>query len=145
MDNRSDLLHLQEQLCFPIYATSRMITRLYQPHLDAIDLTYPQYLTMLVLWEKDNLKIGDLGDRIYLKTNTLTPLLKKLEAKKMIVRERSKEDERSVIISLTKKGKDLKQKASVIPLRLLESLDMNKEELIQMRTLMWKMLDKFEI
>jgi len=145
MDNRSDLLHLQEQLCFPIYATSRMITRLYQPHLDAIDLTYPQYLTMLVLWEKDNLKIGDLGDRIYLKTNTLTPLLKKLEAKKMIVRERSKEDERSVIISLTKKGKDLKQKASVIPLRLLESLDMTKEELIQMRTLMWKMLDKFEI
>jgi DNA-binding MarR family transcriptional regulator len=145
MDNRSDLLHLQEQLCFPIYATSRMITRLYQPHLDAIDLTYPQYLTMLVLWEKDNLKIGDLGDRIYLKTNTLTPLLKKLEAKKMIVRERSKEDERSVIISLTQKGKDLKQKASVIPLRLLESLDMTKEELIQMRTLMWKMLDKFEI
>ena len=145
MDNRSDLLHLQEQLCFPIYATSRMITRLYQPHLDAIDLTYPQYLTMLVLWEKDNLKIGDLGDRIYLKTNTLTPLLKKLEAKKMIVRERSKEDERSVIISLTKKGKDLKHKASVIPLRLLESLDMTKEELIQMRTLMWKMLDKFEI
>lgn len=145
MDNKSDLLHLQEQLCFPIYATSRMITRLYQPHLDAIDLTYPQYLTMLVLWEKDNLKIGDLGDRIYLKTNTLTPLLKKLEAKKMILRKRSKEDERSVIISLTHKGKKLKDKASEIPLRLLESIDMSKEELIQMRTSMWKMLGKFEV
>jgi DNA-binding MarR family transcriptional regulator len=145
MAEQTNLLQLNDQLCFPIYATSRLITRAYQPFLDKLDLTYPQYITMLVLWEKDGIKIGDLGDKIFLKTNTLTPLLKKLESKKLIVRTRSEKDERTVLISLTKKGASLKLKASDIPIELIKSLNMSKEELIQMRTLMWKMLGKFEV
>ena len=145
MAEQANLLQLKDQLCFPIYATSRLITRAYQPYLDKLDLTYPQYITMLVLWEKDGVKIGDLGDKIYLKTNTLTPLLKKLESKKLIVRTRSEKDERTVLISLTKKGVLLKSEANDIPIELIKSLNMTTEELVQMRTLMWKMLGKFEV
>lgn len=143
MEEKSRLL-LKEQLCFPIYATSRMVTRLYQPWLDELSLTYPQYLVMLVLWEEEKLSISQLGKRLYLNTNTLTPLLKKMKDKKLVEKERSSEDERTVYIELTEKGRELKKKAEAIPAALVEAIDMSAEELQQMRKLMWKFLDRFD-
>ncbi len=137
-------LHLQEQLCFPIYASSRMVTRLYQPYLDEINLTYPQYITMLSLWEKDQVKVSDLGKELFLYTNTLTPLLKKLEAKGLIKRVRSKKDERTVLISLTDSGLELRRSAEDIPIKLVENLGMSIDELKQMRKLMWKLLSNLD-
>ncbi|MBL6447767.1 MarR family transcriptional regulator [Fulvivirga sp. 29W222] len=143
MKEKSHLL-LKEQLCFPIYATSRMVTRLYQPWLDKLGLTYPQYLVMLVLWEEQRLTVSQLGKRLYLNTNTLTPLLKKLRDKGMVAKERSKDDERTVHIELTEKGQELKAQAEDIPANLLEAIDMPVEELRQMREWMWKLLGKFD-
>ena len=140
----SNHLHLQEQLCFPIYASSRMVTRLYQPYLDEINLTYPQYITMLSLWEKDRVKVSDLGKELFLYTNTLTPLLKKLEAKGLIKRVRSKKDERTVLISLTDSGLELRRSAEDIPIKLVENLGMSIDELKQMRKLMWKSLSNLD-
>lgn len=137
-------LHLQEQLCFPIYASSRMVTRLYQPHLEPLNLTYPQYIAMLSLWEKDKVKVSSLGQQLFLNTNTLTPLLKKLEAKGLVERIRSNSDERTVLISLTESGKTLKAAAEHIPMKLVESIGMSLSELKQMRELMWKLLHSFE-
>ncbi len=144
MDMSTNHLHLQEQLCFPIYASSRMVTRLYQPYLDEINLTYPQYITMLSLWEKDQVKVSDLGKELFLYTNTLTPLLKKLEAKGLIKRVRSKKDERTVLISLTDSGLELRRSAEDIPIKLVENLGMSIDELKQMRKLMWKLLSNLD-
>lgn len=144
MSHTSHLL-LQEQLCFPIYATSRLITRLYQPSLQLLDLTYPQYLVMLALWEKDQQNVGQLGKRLYLNTNTLTPLLKKMAGKGLLERNRSSEDERTVIIQLRPKGSELKLQAENIPIELAKSLKMPVEDLKQMRALMWKFLETFEL
>lgn len=141
---KESYLLLKDQLCFPIYAVSRLITRSYQPMLDALDLTYPQYLVLLALWEEDNVNVGRLGQRLFLNTNTLTPLLKKLKEKGVITKTRSNRDERSVFIKLTLKGISLKNKAEAVPLKLLESLKMPKDDLLLMRKLMWQFLDSFE-
>jgi DNA-binding MarR family transcriptional regulator len=143
MDNKS-LLQLEEQLCFPIYATSRMVTRSYQPYLDKINLTYPQYIVMLVLWENDELSIKEICDKLYLHTNTLTPLINKLKDKALLTKYRSAQDERSVIIKLTSEGKALKKEAEKIPLQLMEAINFPEKDLIQMRSLMWKFLKGFE-
>ncbi|UII29701.1 MarR family transcriptional regulator [Fulvivirga ulvae] len=143
MKEKSHLL-LKEQLCFPIYATSRMVTRLYQPWLDKLGLTYPQYLVMLVLWEEQKLTVSQLCKRLYLNTNTVTPLLKKLRDKGLVAKERSTEDERTVYIELTQKGDELQALAEEIPANLVEAIDMPLEELKQMRELMWKFLSKFD-
>lgn len=143
MASESYLL-LKDQLCFPIYATSRMVTKLYQPHLDKLNLTYPQYLVMLVLWEQDKLTVSAIGDRLFLKTNTITPLLKKMKDKGLLDKIRSTEDERTVIIQLSVAGKKLKQAAELIPLQMAGSMNLTLDELKQMRQLMWKFLDGFE-
>lgn len=137
-------LFLEDQLCFPIYATSRMITRMYQPFLEEIGLTYPQYLAMLVLWEKDEITVGQLGRRMLLNTNTITPILQKLKQKKIITKQRSKEDERVVTVKLTEKGILLKEKAASIPKNLIESINYSPDELMQIREIMWKFLRSFE-
>ena len=137
-------LFLEDQLCFPIYATSRMITRMYQPFLEEIGLTYPQYLAMLVLWEKDEITVGQLGRRMLLNTNTITPILQKLKQKKIITKQRSKEDERVVTVKLTEKGILLKEKAASIPKNLIESINYSPDELTQIREIMWKFLRSFE-
>ncbi len=137
-------LSLNDQLCFPIYATSRMVTRMYQPLLKKVDLTYPQYLVMLVLWEEEKLSVSQLGKKLYLNTNTLTPLLKKMKEKNLVLKERSSTDERTVFIQLTDKGKLLQKRAESIPLALFSSLNMSQDEFQQMRKLMWKFLDGFE-
>jgi DNA-binding MarR family transcriptional regulator len=137
-----ELLKLSNQLCFPLYALSRKITSHYLPLLEKIGLTYPQYLVMLVLWEQDGLSVKELGNRLMLDSGTLSPLLKKLEDREMLIRTRLKEDERVVIISLTETGENLKEKASEIPEQIKCSLDLSNQELIAMRTLAAGLLDK---
>ena len=108
-------LKLQNQLCFPLYAAAKEVVRKYKPYLDELDLTYTQYITMMVLWEKEQCNVKELGSMLFLDSGTLTPLLKKLENKGYITRCRCKEDERNLIIQITKKGEELKEKAAHIP------------------------------
>jgi len=115
-------LRLDNQLCFPVYAASRLIIREYQPHLDKLDITYPQYLVLMVLWERDNISVNEISQKLILNTNTVTPLLKRMETQGLIKRQRSDSDERKVIIELTKKGKQMQEKAAKIPEELAASL-----------------------
>jgi DNA-binding MarR family transcriptional regulator len=117
-----NLLRLNNQLCFPLYAASRMMTKRYQPLLEKLDITYPQYLILLVLWEDDALMVNEISKKLMLETNTLTPLLKRMEVKDIIKRTRSKTDERRVIVQLTEKGVSLKQNALCIPTELLAGM-----------------------
>ena len=122
MPNKSDaLLQLDKQLCFALYSTSLAMTKIYKPLLDELGLTYPQYLAMLVLWEEDGLMVSELGQRLYLDSGTLTPLLKRLEASGFITRIRAVEDERRVHITLTSSGRKLKTKAAKIPACILSA------------------------
>lgn len=121
-------LKLSNQVCFPLYAVSKEITRRYTPFLQALDLTYPQYLAMLVLWEKDGQSVGEIGERLYLDSGTLTPLLKRLQAKGLVERSRSSQDERSVIIRLTDAGKALEHRAADVPGQMDGCLKLNAEE-----------------
>lgn len=113
------VLFLDRQLCFPLYAASRLITKIFEPFLSALDITYPQYLVLLVLWQEDGKTVNNIGGRLYLESNTLTPLLKRLEQKGLLTRQRSTEDERKVLVTLTKAGKALRLKAVSIPQQLM--------------------------
>ncbi|CAM4256092.1 MarR family winged helix-turn-helix transcriptional regulator [Paenibacillus typhae] len=125
-------LMLDNQLCFTIYACSREFTKLYQPHLDKIGLTYSQYLVMIVLWEKQQCTVKELGEALFLDSGTLTPLLKRLQAAGLILRERSLQDERKVLISLTEKGWDLKNEAVCIPAKMAEGTMLSAEEFVHL-------------
>lgn len=114
-------LYLEKQLCFPLYAASRLTTQIYEPFLAELGITYPQYLVLLVLWQHNNLTVNEIGGRLFLESNTLTPLLKRLEHKELVARRRSGEDERKVIVSLTAQGEELKEKAVLIPARIIDS------------------------
>lgn len=127
MDNY-ETLKLDNQICFAFYACSREITKLYRPILEELDLTYTQYVTMLALWEQDHVTVTALGNKLYLDSGTLTPLLKKLEAAGHITRTRDRNDERSVLVELTKQGKALKEKAVGIPAQLACKIDAKPEE-----------------
>ena len=115
-------LRLGNQLCFPVYAASRLIIREYQPHLDKLGITYPQYLVLMVLWESDNLPVNDIAQKLILNTNTVTPLLKRMEVMGIINRHRSENDERKVMVQLTTKGKQMQTEAASIPEELSASL-----------------------
>jgi DNA-binding MarR family transcriptional regulator len=137
-------LKLENQLCFPVYAASRLITRIYQPYLDEIGITYPQYLVLLVLWEKDEVTVNEISRKLFLNTNTTTPLLKRLEAQGLVTRQRSGVDERKVIIALTAKGKKLQSRAAGIPGKLSEGLgagSMGVNELIDLKGRLYKIID----
>ena len=108
-------LKLENQLCFRLYTASRLITQAYHPLLEEIGLTYPQYLVMMVLWEQDNMPVNDIAKRLYLETNTVTPLLKRMEAEGFVARKKGDKDARQVIVSLTSKGRKLEDKASCVP------------------------------
>lgn len=123
-----DALKLKNQLCFPLYAVSKEVTRLYKPFLDPLGLTYTQYITMMVLWENDNINVKSLGDKLYLDSGTLTPLLKKLEAQGFISRIRNKENERSVFIKLTEDGWNLRECAISVPEQIMGCLKVDPEE-----------------
>src|SRR5690554_1291986 len=120
--NKFDILKLDNQLCFSLYVCSKEIIRKYKTLLEPYGLTYTGYIIMMALWEEDHITIKNLGEKLFLDSGTLTPLLKKLEAQEYIVRNRSKKDERNVYISLTKKGKDLRSEALCIPEQLIATL-----------------------
>jgi DNA-binding MarR family transcriptional regulator len=127
--NTTESLKLSNQLCFPIYSVSRLLTKAYKPYLDKIGITYPQYLVLLVLWEQDCISVNTISEKLLLNTNTLSPLLKRMEKQELIQRNRSKDDERSVIVQLTQKGVELKKQAITIPENLLEVLLTDKVKL----------------
>lgn len=133
-------LKLENQLCFPLYAASRAITRAYKPLLDPLGLTYPQYLTLMSLWEHGDQSVSELGTCLMLDSGTLTPLLKKLEVKGLIVRQRDTQDERRVVAKLTKKGRALEQQAAEIPAKMGESIPMSAAEIAKLRAMLQQML-----
>ncbi|HCL02073.1 MAG TPA: MarR family transcriptional regulator [Lachnoclostridium phytofermentans] len=135
-----DALKLENQLCFPLYACSKEIIRLYKPFLDNIDLTYTQYITMMVMWEKKELNVKELGEYLYLDSGTLTPVLKKLESKGYISRARSKEDERTLIVSLTAQGEELKKQAASIPEQMGQCIKLDPKEAKELYQLLYKVL-----
>jgi DNA-binding MarR family transcriptional regulator len=118
-DAADALLMLGNQLCFAVYSTAHAFNRVYKPLLDRLGLTYPQYLVMLALWERDGVPVKDIGERLFLDSGTLTPLLKRLEAAHLIKRTRSREDERQVLVALTSQGQALKEKARGVPPSIL--------------------------
>lgn len=131
--SNDELLKLDNQLCFAVYACSREIIKYYRPYLDKLGLTYTQYITMMVLWEAGRISAKDLGMRLHLDSGTLTPLLKKLEHTGLIERHRNSVDERSLIITLTDKGQNLKNRAGEIPEKMFCGLKLTMEELVSLR------------
>ena len=126
-------LRLDNQICFAVYSASHAFNRVYKPLLDRLGLTYPQYLVMLVLWERDNIPLKDIGERLFLDSGTLTPLLKRLEATGLIKRTRSTEDERQVLIELTREGHALREKAKAVPQSILAASACSVGELVAMK------------
>ncbi len=133
-------LRLENQLCFPLYAASREIIKHYRPHLEALDLTYTQYITMMVLWAEEEISVKQLGNRLYLDSGTLTPLLKALEQKGYVNRFRSKEDERVLLIRLTEQGRALEDQALAVPAAMQACLRLSPEEARTLYTLLYKLL-----
>ena len=140
MAGKYDSLKLENQLCFPLYACSKEIVRRYKTYLDRLDLTYTQYIVMMVMWEEKELNVKELGDKLFLDSGTLTPVLKKLEAKGYVTRERSKIDERTLIVTLTESGKELREKAVDIPVGMRGCLKLSDEGMVQLRTMLNKIL-----
>ena len=128
-----DKLKLDNQLCFAVYVASKEIIKQYKPFLDPLGLTYTQYITLLALWEKSDISVKELGQRLFLDSGTLTPLLKKLEAMNLIERVRSSYDERQIIVSLTKKGLDLKKEVIDIPDKIICSTNLNIENAVSLK------------
>lgn len=137
----NDILKLDNQLCFALYASSREIIKKYKPLLDPLGLTYTAYITMLVLWEKDDVTVKFLGERLHLDSGTLTPLLKKLEAKGLLTRERRTSDERNVYITLTCEGKSLKKDAANVPRELVNCSSFDPESAMQLRRLLHEFME----
>jgi DNA-binding MarR family transcriptional regulator len=138
-------LRLENQFCFPVYAASRLITRAYQPHLDGLGLTYPQYLVLMVLWESGAQTVNRIAEKLILQTNTLTPLLKRMEQNGLVRRERSSRDEREVIVSLDSRGRELEAAAAEIPSRLVETLGRSRitpKELISMKRILMTLIEE---
>lgn len=135
-----DVLKLENQLCFPLYACSKEIIKKYQPFLNDLDLTYTQYIVMLVLWDEKCVNVKTLGEKLYLDSGTLTPLLKKLEIKGYITRSKDKNDERNLVVSLSENGKKLKNKARNIPIKVGNCINLTKDETIGLYQLLYKIL-----
>ena len=135
-----DCLKLENQLCFPLYVAAKDVIRKYKPFLDEIDLTYTQYIAMMVLWNENEVNVKELGKKLYLDSGTLTPLLKILENKGYIVRTRSTSDERNLLVSLTNKGRELENKALDIPCKIGKCINLSEEEAIELYKLLYKVI-----
>jgi MarR family transcriptional regulator, organic hydroperoxide resistance regulator len=136
-------LKLSNQICFPVYAASRLITREYQPYLDELGITYPQYLVMMVLWEQDIQSVNEIARKLILNTNTITPLLKRMELQGIITRERSNDDERKVLVKLTQQGLEMEEKAARIPEKLAADLlagPMKSHELLDLKKQLYQLI-----
>jgi len=137
-----NFLKLDKQLCFSVYVLHREIMQQYRPILEALGLTYPQYIAMMALWENGQQTVNQLGEKLKLDNGTLTPLLKRLEVKKLLSRTRSKADERVVLIALTTEGENLKEKASCVPMQILKALNLDLEDLQQLKAMSDKVVER---
>jgi DNA-binding MarR family transcriptional regulator len=135
-----DCIRLENQLCFPLYAVSKEVVRRYKPILDKLDLTYTQYIVMMVLWEKKQTNVKELGECLYLDSGTLTPLLKKLEQKGYIERKRSEEDERNLIVHITEEGMQLQERALEVPGQIGRCIALEPEDAAKLYELLHKLL-----
>lgn len=135
-DRRYQVLRLDNQLCFPLYACAKEVVRRYKEFLDPLGLTYTQYIAMMVVWEHRRLTVKEMGERLHLDSGTLTPLLKKLEAKGLVTRERSASDERSVIIELTAAGRELEDRALSVPTSIGTCLGISRQDAIDLRRML---------
>lgn len=142
IESMTNQLNISEQVCFPVYLFAKEIINQYRPFLEELELTYPQYLVMLVLWEQETQTVNQLGEKLKLDSGTLTPLLKRMEHKAFITRIRSTVDQRIVNITLTKKGKLLKEIATCIPEKLMQAMNVTVEELAVLKNIITKILDK---
>ncbi len=141
-ESKYEALKLENQICFPLYAATNKVIRKYKPLLDDLNLTYTQYITMMVLWEKKQVNEKQLGKCLFLKSNTLAPLLKKLENKGYITRNKDKKDERNLIISITKLGEYLKKKAVNVPKELAKEIDLSQKEAENLYKILYKILEE---
>jgi len=137
-----DVLDIKNQLCFPVYVLSKEIINQYRPFLETLDITYPQYLVLMVLWREKEQTVGQLGEKLFLDSGTLTPLLKRMEQKGIILRKRSSEDERVVKLTLSLKGEELKEKAKEIPMQLVSSMGISEDEFSELKNIVTKILNK---
>lgn len=144
MSETYDMLKLENQLCFPLYACSKEIIKRYKPFLDELDLTYTQYIAMMVLWEKRQVNVKELGECLFLDSGTLTPVLKKLEAKGLLTRERSKEDERTLLVTITEAGDALREPASRVPTQMGKCIHLTPDEAKMLYGLLYKVLGQTE-
>ena len=142
MADRYESLKLKNQICFPLYACSKEIVKAYKPYLDELDLTYTQYITMMVMWEHRELRVKDIGKCLFLDSSTLTPLLKRLEEKGYVERKRSAQDERDLIVTLTDSGEALKEKAVTVPERLSACVELDPQKAQELYALLYEVLGK---
>lgn len=141
MTEKFDPLALENQLCFPLYACARKVVGMYTPFFKPLGITYTQYIVFMVLWQQDGVSVRELGEKLYLDSGTLTPVLKKMEAAGFVIRERSRDDERVTIIRLTDVGRAMREKCESIPLRLGSCMPMSLDEAMQLRALLHKLLE----
>lgn len=144
MAEKFDSLKLENQLCFPLYAAAKEVVRVYRPYLDELNLTYTQYITMMVLWQENEISVKALGEKLFLDSGTLTPLLKSMEQKGYIKRHRSEKDERVLLVSLTKEGEKLKKTALSVPQNVGACIKLTREEAMQLYGLLYKLLGNIE-
>ncbi len=143
-EKKYDALRLENQLCFPLYVASREVIKRYTPFLEPLGLTYTQYIALMVLWETPQLNVKKLGQRLYLDSGTLTPLLKKMEQKGFVTRVRSDKDERNLIVTITDKGKSLREKCAGIPAEVRKQLNLTEEEQSSLYLMLYKLLQADE-
>lgn len=141
-DSKYDVLKLENQICFPLYACSKEVVRKYTPFLQEIDLTYTQYIAMMVVWEHEEISVKELGKKLYLDSGTLTPVLKALEKKGFLTRQRSKEDERVLIVKITEEGWKLREKAVEIPERIGGCISIEPEDAACLYQILHKILEQ---
>lgn len=145
LESKYDALKIENQICFPLYACSREIIKQYKPFLDEIELTYTQYITMMVLWEKKTMNVKAMGEILYLDSGTLTPVLKKLESKGLVTRQRSTEDERNLVVTITDAGEALKERAVTVPAAIAKCSNIEPEEAAMLYRILYKMLGKGDL
>ena len=137
-----EMMKLENQMCFPLYAAARSVTSLYTPWLKELGITYTQYITFLVLWEKDGITVGEICERLMLDNGTVSPLLKKMEKAGYITRSRSTEDDRVVVVTLTEQGREMQEKAKDIPEKVGECIDLSPEKAVKLYELLYELLGK---
>lgn len=142
MDKKYEALRLQNQLCFPLYAASREVVKKYTPYLEKLDLTYTQYITMMVLWEEQEISVKALGEKLFLDSGTLTPVLKALEKKGYVSRARSAADERMLIVTVTQKGMELREDALAVPAGIGGCISIDPEDAAELYRILYKILGR---